>query len=127
MTDSLTETQTETLQQIKAACETLDNKKAENLKILYLGEKSSIADYFVIATGTSAPHLRALGNALDGTLSELGAKTVMDTASNEVGWVVVDAYDCIYHVFTKDAREFYALETLWKDAEVLTMDDLAKL
>jgi len=127
MTDSLTETQIETLQQIKAACEALDDKKAENLKILYLGEKSSIADYFVIATGTSAPHLRALGNALDGTLSELGVKTVMDTASNEVGWAVVDAYDCIYHVFTEDTREFYALETLWKDAEVLTLDDLVNL
>jgi len=126
MTESQQDVSTSLIQQIKIACQALDDKKAENIKVLYLGKKSSIADYFVIASGTSAPHLRALGSALDKSLSDMGVDCTMDTASNEVAWTVVDAYDCIYHIFTPETREFYGLESLWKDAEVFTPEELVE-
>jgi ribosome-associated protein len=97
--------------------ELADNKKAEDIVILEVRELSSVTDYFVIASGTSEPHLRAIvdeirdklrddhdlrPNAVDGTL--------------HTAWVVLDYFDVIVHVMRSDVRERYDLETLWGDA-----------
>src|SRR5690606_9246924 len=90
--------------ELSACVQALDDKKAEDLKVLFLGEKSSITDYYVIATGTSEPHLRALRVAVDRALSEIDATVLGVDAETQSGWIVVDAHDFIVHLFTKEQR-----------------------
>jgi len=97
--------------------ELADNKKAEDIIILDVRELSSVTDYFVIVTGTSEPHLRAI---VDEIVDEL--KENHDLRPNAIdgtfhaAWVVLDYFDVIVHVMRKDVRERYDLETLWGDA-----------
>ncbi len=114
------------LEIVRACCKALDDRKAENLRVLHIGPKSSIADYFVIATGTSNPHLRALRTALEKALDEQGAPILGAQADQESGWIVVDAYEIIFHIFTRDMREHYSLESLWKDAEEVPTEEMLR-
>lgn len=114
----------ETLGVIKRCYDALEDKKAVDIKILKVAGKSSVTDYFVIATGTSDPHLRALKNALERSLEEMKLKHVRVDFEPESGWAVVDGFDFIVHLFLGDKREMYSLETLWKDAEVVDIGEL---
>jgi len=106
---------------LKDICHALDEKKAENIKVLGVSAQSSITDYLVIGTCTSEPHLRALRVELEKVIDRSGVRIVgMDTAQGS-GWLVVDAFDIMVHVFTAESRKKYALETLWKDAEDLPL------
>jgi len=97
--------------------ELADSKKAENIVILDVREISSITDYFVIATGTSEPHLRAIVDELRETLRENFALEPRATdGSLHTAWVVLDYFDVIVHIMRKDVREHYDLEGLWSDA-----------
>ena len=118
--------QDEILAQVRLGCVALDDRKAERIKILKLGARSSIADYFVVASGTSSPHLRALSGTLEKSLKDEGVSVLSSERDVDSGWVVVDACDVIYHLFTDEMREFYQIEKLWKDAESLTFEELTK-
>ncbi|MEX0324145.1 MAG: ribosome silencing factor [Puniceicoccaceae bacterium] len=104
---------------IQECVRALDDKKAEGLKVLHVGEISSITDYFVIATGTSNPHLKALSGAVQDALDETGHDAVVSGVGDQSGWVVVDAYDFMVHLFTEETREFFNLEGLWKDGNLI--------
>lgn len=94
-----------------------DNKKAEDIEILDVRELSSVTDYFVIVSGTSEPHLRAIVDEITGKLREehhLRPRAVDGTL--HTAWVVLDYFDVIVHVMRQDVRERYDLETLWGDA-----------
>ena len=106
------------------ACEALLDKKAENLKLLYFGDKSPLTDCFIIATGTSDPHLKALRNNLEVELKENKIETLSKDRFHPGGWLVLDAIDFVVPLFSKEQRENYALEHLWKDAKQLTPEDL---
>jgi len=99
-------------------CRSLDDaKKAENIVILDVRKLSSVADYFVIATGTSEPHLRALMDEITEKLREefdVHPHATDGTARNN--WIVLDYFDVIVHLMRADAREHYGLESLWGDA-----------
>ncbi len=97
-----------------AAVRALDDKKAVEIRVLEMGQISSVADFLVIATGTSEPHLRALRIALEQALDEVGV-TSRSESQRDSGWTVVDAFDVLFHVFREDIRKSYALEALWKD------------
>lgn len=122
MPATLSSTQIETLDHVRHCCQGLSDKKAESIKVLFLGERSSIADFFVIASGTSDPHLRALSNAVEESLKEENVPILARDRSPGTGWVVVDAYDFIVHLFTDEVRAHYNLEGLWKDAELVELD-----
>ena len=97
--------------------ELADNKKAEDIIILDVRELSSVTDYFVIVTGTSEPHLRAIVDEIADRLREdhdLRPNAIDGTF--HAAWVVLDYFDVIVHVMRKDVREKYDLETLWGDA-----------
>ena len=100
---------------LKICCDALHDKKAENIRILQMGEKCSIADYFIIATGSSPPHLKALHRSLETHLKDNEVEIFGKGRYRPSGWMVIDAIDVVVHVFSREAREFYALETLWKD------------
>jgi ribosome-associated protein len=94
-----------------------DDKKAEDIAILDVRELSSVTDYFVIASGTSEPHLRAIVDEITDRLRDdyrLRPKAIDGTL--QTAWVVLDYFDVIVHVMRRDVRERYDLETLWGDA-----------
>ena len=100
--------------------ELADNKKAENIVILDVRKVSSITDYFVVCTGTSEPHLRAIVDEIAETLKiEDGLEPRARDGSLETAWVVLDYFDVIVHVMRGDVREHYKLEDLWGDAPKL--------
>ncbi len=97
--------------------ELADNKKAENIVILDVRELSSVTDYFVIAAGTSEPHLRAIVDEITDRLREdYGVRPKAMDGTTRAAWVVLDFFDVIVHVMRQDVRERYDLETLWGDA-----------
>jgi ribosome-associated protein len=94
-----------------------DNKKAENIVILDVRDLSSVTDYFVIASGTSEPHLRAIVEEItDGLREQHDVRPLRKDGSMQGAWVVLDFFDVIVHVMRADARERYDLEGLWGDA-----------
>ena len=94
-----------------------DNKKAENIVILDVRKLSSVTDYFVIASGTSEPHLRAILEEITGRLrEEHGVRPRAMDGSVHGAWVVLDFFDVIVHIMRQEARERYDLESLWGDA-----------
>ncbi|MGC9942297.1 MAG: ribosome silencing factor [Verrucomicrobiota bacterium] len=94
-----------------------DNKKAENIAVLDVRKVSSVTDYFVVASGTSEPHLRAIVSEITDQLREKHElrPTRMDGHTGGA-WVVLDFFDVIVHVMRADVRERYDLESLWGDA-----------
>jgi ribosome-associated protein len=99
-------------------CRTLaDNKKAEDIVILDVRELSSVTDYFVIASGNSEPHLRAIvGEITDKLRDDYDVRPKAVDGALPAAWVVLDYFDVIVHLMRGDVRERYDLETLWGDA-----------
>ena len=97
-----------------------DNKKAEDIVVLDVRKISSVTDYFVIASGTSEPHLRAVTDEIVDQLRkdhDLRPRAVDGTL--QAAWLVLDYFDVIVHVMRADVRERYDLEGLWGDAPLV--------
>ncbi len=85
----------------------LEDAKAIDVKVYDVRGKSGFADFFVVGTGAAAPHLKALVRAL-------GKKAYRVSGDPESGWIVSDYFDVVVHVFSPEARAYYALEKLWE-------------
>ena len=100
-----------------------DDKQAEDIAILDLRGISTLTDFFVICTGTSTPHLKAIRREIAEKMSEEhGMKAHSSDGSAESQWLVMDFTDVIVHIFHKDKRGHYALEDLWSDAPRIPFD-----
>lgn len=115
---------TAALELVKTCCRVLDDKKADQLAVLDVSEQSSITDFMVIATATSEPHLRALRVELEKAFDAEGTRLVGQETAQESGWLVIDAFDVMVHLFLRETRERYGLERLWRDS---TEVNVAKL
>ena len=93
----------------------LDNNKAKNIAAINLKNKSYIADYMVIASGTSSRHLQSLSEILVTELKKLGLDNCRIEGKESNEWKLVDAHDVIIHSFSPDKREFYDLEKMWSE------------
>lgn len=94
-----------------------EDKKAEDVVVLDVHALSSVTDHFVLATGTSEPHLRAIASNISDTLAvEHGVRPAAVDGSPKANWVVLDYFDVIVHVMRKETREKFDLEGLWSDA-----------
>lgn len=102
----------------------LDAKKAGDLQVLDVAAISSITDYMVVATGTSEPHLRALRVELEKVIDAQKAPILGMDTGRASGWIVVDAFDVMIHLFTPENRERFMIETLWKDARHIAVGEL---
>ena len=111
---------------VKLCCRVLDEKKAEELAVLKVAETSSITDYLVLATATSEPHLRALRVELEKSLDSAGARILGMETAQESGWLVIDVFDVMIHLFLKETRQRYGLERLWRDASEISVAKLLK-
>ncbi|MBK8856206.1 MAG: ribosome silencing factor [Opitutaceae bacterium] len=112
------------LELVKLCARALDEKKAEDLRVLDVSAQSSITDYLVLATGNSEPHLRALRVELEKVIDASGTRIVGMELAHESGWLVVDAFDVMVHLFTPEQRRKYQLERLWKDAVEISIPTL---
>jgi ribosome-associated protein len=101
---------------VKLIVAALDEKKAEDLRVLDVSKASSITDYLVLATGGSEPHLRALRVELERVLDQEKARILGVDTTKGSGWTVVDAFEVMIHLFTPENRGKYRMEQLWKDA-----------
>ncbi len=104
-----------------AVTKALDEKKGMDIKLLKIDRVSSLADYFLICTGTSNTHVKTLCDYAEYTLENLGETMLGREGHRGNAWELLD-YGCIVvHVFTEEARKFYDLERLWADAEVIDL------
>ena len=99
----------------QTAVRALDDKKAEDIQVMKIGDLTIVADYFVIATGTSTTHIKALADNVE---YELGLQGVQPghIEGRATGWILLDYGSVVIHVFLEDTRGYYNLERLWTDA-----------
>ena len=110
------------LETAKMAVKALDSKKALDIKVIKIQDISAIADYFVIATGTSSTHVKALADELEAQLDEAGISVSHVEGYRSNSWILLDYVDVVVHVFSDEAREYYDLERLWQDGEIIDIE-----
>lgn len=115
------------LETAKMAVKALDSKKGLDIKLIKVQDISSIADYFVIATGTSNTHVKALADEVEYKLDQEGVSVSHIEGYRSDSWILLDYVDVIVHVFSEEAREYYNLERLWEDGEQLDISDIPGL
>ena len=101
----------------RACVRILDEKKAQDLRLLRVEDQTILANYFVICTGTSNTQLRALAGELEYRMTQAGEPPLRMEGYDEASWIIVDFGCVIVHLFSRAAHEFYGLEKLWSDAE----------
>ena len=101
----------------------LEDAKATDVKTYDMRGRSTLADFFVVATGAAAPHLKALVAAARGALKDAGVAELRVSGDPDSGWSVVDGFDVVVHVFSPEARAYYALERLWTDARTASAEE----
>ncbi|MBR5619014.1 MAG: ribosome silencing factor [Clostridia bacterium] len=105
--------------------EILDNKKAEDIKVIEVTEQTIVADYFVLATGTSSTHVKALADDVEYELEQIGVHDG-HIEGRATGWVLLDYGAVLVHVFDKESRAYYNLERLWTDANLVDLSGILK-
>ena len=104
----------------------LDAKKGLDIRLLKIDKVSSLADYFLICTGTSSTHVKALCDAVEEALDEAGEPALRREGHRSGTWVLLD-YGClVVHVFTEETRQFYDLERLWSDAKKVDLESILR-
>ena len=121
MTENLTQQQ-----KLEIIVKALDSKKAEDIKVIKVGDLTVIADYFVIADGTSSTQTKALADEAEYKMQENGVVPNRVQGNNGSNWVIIDYGDIVVHVFSKEQRDFYNLERLWRDGEDIDISDWVK-
>ena len=102
------------------AAKALEERLGRDIRVLDVREVSNLTDYCVVASGTSAPHLKALTSEVQHTMKERGIPA-RRSGLPESGWVVVDCHLAVIHIFAPEARSYYAIEDLWKGAKVVPL------
>ena len=113
-----------TLEQAKLAAKALLSKKGLDVKVIGIDDVSSLADYFVIGTGSSSTQVKALAEEVEYQLDNAGISVSHIEGHRNNSWVLLDYVDIIVHVFSEEAREYYDLERLWRDGNVIDISDL---
>ena len=108
---------------VKSICTALSSKQALDIKIVDIQGASDIADYFVICSGRSAPQVKALFEHLEEEMEKQGKFALRKEGQTEGRWIALDYGDVIVHIFHKDTRELYALDTLWNNGSNVTTYD----
>ena len=102
----------------------LDAKKGMDIQLLKIDKVSSLADYFLICTGTSNTHVKTLCDYAEDTMEQLGEPLLGREGHRGNSWELLDFGSVVVHVFTQEAREFYSLERLWADAEKVDLKEI---
>ena len=104
----------------------LDSKKGEEMKVLKTEELTTLCDYFVLCTATSNTQIKAMSDACEEAMEKHGEQAHHIEGHRGGTWLLMDFSDVVVHVFTDEARKFYDLERLWRDAEEIDLTELLK-
>lgn len=99
------------------AAKAISSKKGLNIQVIEISDISVLADYMVIATGTSSTHVKALADEVEYKLDEAGISVSHIEGYRSNSWILLDYVDVIVNVFSDEAREFYDLDRLWQDGK----------
>lgn len=100
----------------------LSDKKAKNIEVIDISKMSVLTDYFVICSGTSTTHIKALADGLEEAFLEEGIDYSHKEGYNSARWILLDYDDVIVHIFHEQEREFYNLERLWSGGVISGME-----
>ena len=107
-----------------AMAKALDSKKGQDILVLETDGLTSLADFFVLCTGASAPQLKALADTVEKTMKENEVLPHHIEGHRGGTWILQDYGDVVLHLFSEEAREFYDLDRLWQDATKLDLSDV---
>lgn len=108
---------------VKLVCHALDEKKADDIKVIDIRGLSVMADYFIVASGGSQNQLLAMQNEVDKEMYTHGIHTKQVEGNRSSTWILMDYEDVIVHLFSQDDRLFYNLEKIWQDGIVLSPEE----
>ena len=108
----------------KIAVEALEDRKAEDVKVIDIREISPIADYFIIANATNQNQIQAMRDAADEALYKAGLTVKQVEGNQNSTWILMDYGDIIIHIFSKEDRLFYDLERVWRDGKEIDVKEL---
>lgn len=111
------------LEKAKNIAKILDKKKAIDIIGIETKELTVMSDYFIIASGTSNTHVRALADEVDDEMKKLGVE-VDHIEGRATGWILLDYNDVLVHVFQPESRQYYNIERLWNDAARIDLSDV---
>ena len=108
----------------KLACHALNDKKAEEIRVIDISDISPLADYFVIATGANTNQIQAMVDAVEEELGRQGHTVKQIEGNRTSSWILMDYRDIIVHIFSKEDRLFYDLERIWTDGKKVAVEEL---
>ena len=111
---------------LSIAVKAIDSKRGENIRIIKIDELTVIADYFIIANGSSTTQVKALADEVEFKLSEAGLEPRRTEGYQGANWIVLDYIDVVIHIFHKETRDFYDLERLWQDGTEVSAQEFLK-
>ena len=109
---------------VKKAYDALSDKKGEDIKVIEIGKLSTVADYFIIANGSNAPHVESLVDNVEEELLKENIHAERIEGVKSSGWILMDYNDVVVHVFSKEDRLFYDLERIWRDGKEINIEEL---
>lgn len=108
----------------KLAYQALEDKKAEDIRVINIEKVSVLADYFLIATGMNKNQVQAMADNVDEVLHKAGYPAKQTEGYQSANWILMDYGDIIVHVFDRENRLFYDLERIWRDGESISLEEL---
>ena len=108
----------------KLACYAIDDKRALKIKVINIENLSTLADYFIIASGTNHNQVQAMADNVDETLGRAGYEPKQIEGYQNANWILMDYRDIVIHIFDEENRLFYDLERIWRDGTVVEVEDL---
>ncbi|HKY20681.1 MAG TPA: ribosome silencing factor [Vicinamibacterales bacterium] len=109
--------------QVQRAIDAAHDRKGSEVVVLDLRPAEGFTDFFVIVTGQNTRQIQAISDAIQDSLAEKGAKPAHIEGGERTGWILLDYFDFIVHIFSPEARAFYSLERLWGNAERITVSE----
>ncbi len=106
------------------AAKALDDKQGTDIVIIDIGEKSSFADYLVLASGSNARLIAALTDEVEDKMAEEGVLVKSIEGTKESGWILMDYGDVIVNILTTEMRERYNIEKVWADCETVSLEEM---
>jgi ribosome-associated protein len=106
---------------LDTALDALDDKKAKDVRAIDISHLTTIAHYFVMASGTSVTHIKSLADNVEEKLKEKGLNPLHIEGYNTARWILMDYGDVVVHIFHEEDREFYGLERLWQDGKEIIL------
>lgn len=108
----------------RAAVLALQDKKAGDIRVIDISRVSSVGDFFIIADGTNSNQVQAMCDNVEEFVEKAGGKLKNREGYSNGGWILLDYYDIIVHIFREEDRSFYDLEHIWRDGDIIPVGEL---